>query len=317
MKNLLIWLTIIVVIGAGIFLSLNAYIYNEKQVDIPETASYFQERMVELGVSDIGQPIEGFDANLLMRAFPGLVPDDFEGVMTFEGHYVVEGDQVLFVRDKKQPTTSAEETVSEEGYGILLINTSQRLGLPIITESEVDTLIDVLDADHMAAGEEQWEQYTDEKTGFTFMYRKEPNGYILEESIQGEGENHVKTIVLMLESDYKALQQSTDAREGPPVISLQIFENVEKVQPGVWADRNSSISNVGLSLTDIEETVVAEANAVRYTADGLYPIDTVIIAHAGYIFMLSGSYLESSSAIREDFQPFIDSLSFIQGTRQE
>jgi hypothetical protein len=42
------------------------------EVDV--SAKYFQERLIVLGVEDIGQPIEGFDAELLTAAFPGSRP---------------------------------------------------------------------------------------------------------------------------------------------------------------------------------------------------------------------------------------------------
>lgn len=110
-------------------------------------AAYFQERMVARGVADIGQPIEGFDSGLLMRAFPGLVPADFDGVETFEGRYETSpgAEMVTFVRGTSTAISSAERTVSTAGYGTLLANVSRRLALPITSEADVDTLIDRID----------------------------------------------------------------------------------------------------------------------------------------------------------------------------
>lgn len=111
-------------------------------------AAYFQEQIIVRGVADIGQPIEGFDAGLLEAAFPGLVSADFAEVATFEGHYTLGTSTTadpVFVRDTVTAISSAERTVSAEGYGTLLMNLSERLGLPVGTKNEVDTLIDRID----------------------------------------------------------------------------------------------------------------------------------------------------------------------------
>lgn len=110
-------------------------------------SSYFMDRMITLGVEDVGQPIEGFDNNLLTMAFPGLVPADFDGVETVEGYYEVNGDEVVFIRNRTQPITSAERMISEQGYETLLENVSTRLNLSVTNEAEVDELIEEIDTE--------------------------------------------------------------------------------------------------------------------------------------------------------------------------
>lgn len=146
---------IVLVLLVGAFFAFNSYIYNEKQADTDEATTtgtnaaplelsgYFEERMVALGIDDIGHPIEGFDANLLIMAFPGLSASDFNGVETFEGHYEVEADQPVFIRDgSSEMITSAEGTVSSEGYATLLANVSARLSHPTYETVDVDELIE-------------------------------------------------------------------------------------------------------------------------------------------------------------------------------
>ena len=100
--------------------------------------------MIALGVEDIGQPIEGFDATLLTMAFPGLIPDDFDGVEAFEGSYMIENGVLSFERDATQPMTSAESTISSAGYATLLENVSARLNMNIENEEQVDSLIEAI-----------------------------------------------------------------------------------------------------------------------------------------------------------------------------
>lgn len=146
MKKLFIALiAIAIVIGA--FFALNSYIYNAKQGESgvsSDLVAYFAERIATLGVKDIGQPIEGFDAQLIMTAFPGFLPSDFADVQTLEGHYELRNNAAIFVRDKAQPVSSAEQTLSQKGYGTLLENVSARFGVTVTDKVAVDALIDSL-----------------------------------------------------------------------------------------------------------------------------------------------------------------------------
>ena len=106
-----------------------------------EMAKYFEAQIIALGVKDIGQPIEGFDAELVRLAFPGFITTDFEGVETFEGYYKVNGDRIEYIRSIEQPITSAERTISSKGYATLLKNTSARLSISATSKETIDSLI--------------------------------------------------------------------------------------------------------------------------------------------------------------------------------
>ena len=132
------------VIALVLLFAIGAFVLLSKDGGAPDgtLASYFQDEMMARGIENIGgMPIEGFDEGLLRAAFPGLTPLDFLGVETFEGHYDVEGTIVTFTRDQAQPVSSAERTISEEGYGTLLANISKRLTMPADSEASIDALI--------------------------------------------------------------------------------------------------------------------------------------------------------------------------------
>jgi len=95
----------------------------------PSPQEQFRKDLIALGVERVGQPIEGFDAFLLMQAFPGLVASDFDGVETLEGRYEVRDGVIVFKRT--QGRSSAEQTVSGEGYATLLENLSVRLNISL------------------------------------------------------------------------------------------------------------------------------------------------------------------------------------------
>lgn len=133
------------------YVVLNAYFY-DRQTELAEPtnessalAAYFEERMITRGIEDVGQPIEGFDANLLVMAYPGLEPEDFVGVAAFEGHYEVKNGEIAFLRDQETPMSSAARTVTEDGYAALLHNVAARLDVSIESKAAVDNLINAID----------------------------------------------------------------------------------------------------------------------------------------------------------------------------
>ncbi len=147
MKKALVALVVLALLVAG-FLVFNSYISTEKQgegASEPGLSKYFEERMVALGVEDIGRPIEGFDSELLMMAYPGLKASDFEGVEALEGHYHAVNGEAVFERNTAQPMSSAERMVTDEGYATLLANLSTRLEQKVQTEADVDALIAKVD----------------------------------------------------------------------------------------------------------------------------------------------------------------------------
>lgn len=143
MTNKNAWLAIIgiaiVVLGAYYFLPAPSN-------DVDENlANYFKEELVALAVEDVGQPIEGFDADLLIMAYAGLEKSDFNGVEALEGVYEIKEDGSLaFARTQDLPASSAERTIADEGYATLLKNISQRLNISPEDESGIDALIENL-----------------------------------------------------------------------------------------------------------------------------------------------------------------------------
>lgn len=117
-------------------------------------SEYFGNRITTLGFGDgAPMPIEGYDADLLMSAFPGFLPQDFDGVESLEGKYKYSGGNLIFERGTDMPISSAERTVSKDGYKTLLTNVSTRLGVQVEDELAIDTLIDTINtADVLVVG---------------------------------------------------------------------------------------------------------------------------------------------------------------------
>lgn len=152
--------------------------------------------------------------------------------------------------------------------------------------------------------------YTNAVYGFTFEYPETPDSYVITEQSSKSASDPVYTVVLMSQSEYEALTSSTDAREGPPTISVSVFKNTQKLSPQQWAKTYSAQSNIQLKVGDLAEVLIGGENAVRYLVDGLYLTDTVVVSRGSYVYVFSGGYLTDQSQIKKDFARIVDSVVF-------
>ncbi len=157
--------------------------------------------------------------------------------------------------------------------------------------------------------------YTNTQYGFTFPYVKGPQGYVLQDNFStlSSSTSFVYGLTLTGSADYEFLQkETTDAREDPPMIRMYVYKNTLKQSPSVWIAKNPKESLRGGVIAEPTEAVIGGANAVHYVADGLYATDTYVVAHGDYMYMLTGSYIDTQSSIYNDFQNIIRAFGFVQ-----
>lgn len=158
--------------------------------------------------------------------------------------------------------------------------------------------------------------FSSSELGLEFNYKAGSDGYVLEEmSSSAVGSGPMKTLVLTRSED--KLSGVPVGGEGPPTITLNIFDNKNKQWPQTWVDTHTQYSNINLKITNPVETSIGGAKAIRYMADGLYVSDNVVITHGDSVYMVSGMFLEEDSNLRRDFQPLLDSIRFIPKPGQE
>lgn len=139
----------IVLIALGIYGFVLGTQDSRETTSPEELSSAFQEVLTTEGIERLeGHPIEGFDAALLLDAYPALEESDFDGVETFEGLYVYEDGELTFTRGGDQPVSSAERTVSNEGYQTLLDNVATRLGILVEDELSLEAVLEALRAEN-------------------------------------------------------------------------------------------------------------------------------------------------------------------------
>lgn len=136
--------------------------------------------------------------------------------------------------------------------------------------------------------------------GLRFSY---PESYVLTEHDAGSGERTHHTIVLM---DSTAAANLPIGGEGPPAISIDIFGNdIDALPVEAWI-KNTSASNYKLSTDQtLTPATVGGSAGLSYTWDGLYRGESTVIAHGDNILMLSGTYMDSTDAIRTDFSELL------------
>lgn len=241
-------------------------------------------------------------------------------------------------------SVNADEIIFDGPYLITITDTSGQeqviaipsMGLPLCAATENITdpsIIEAGDTVSVAGAEDEegrivpcddsehhltvTSMVTSEEYGYQFEYPKGPDGYIVLDDEEELGEAYLSGVVLFNRGEYEEFTQSTDAREGPPAMHVRVYENTDNLSAPVWTMQNTLASNYELMIGDEEEAVVGGANATHYTVDGLYPINTYIVAHGGYIYVLMGAYLADTDAIYTDFEALVDSLTFIQTEEQQ
>lgn len=187
-----------------------------------------------------------------------------------------------------------EESLRLAGYGVgLLLILAGALGVWVNRSERVPVTA----------------EYVSTVSGISFRYPIGAGGYVA--TVRQGGDDAAKlreTIVLTHETDTEAKVNG----EGPPAITVTAFENDQMQFPLAWANQHKTHSNISLSMGDISEAVVGGANAIRYRADGLYAMDTAVVAHGGYIFVLSGAYIDDSSPTLRDFGSLLASVRFLR-----
>lgn len=157
--------------------------------------------------------------------------------------------------------------------------------------------------------------YSNSELGIAFDHPIGLDGYVVQEIQSNDtGIGLLRTIVLIREGD---VERIPEGGEGPPTITIQVFENRERQQPRMWADAHEQYSTINLAMGEIKEIVVGGANAIRYMADGLYVSDNIVVAHGNKTYVISGMFLDEDSSIRRDFEPFVTSVRFIPTPGQE
>lgn len=104
-------------------------IRNAEEPEVSQDAAEFAEKIQSFVVENFGQPIDsGFTAPMYLRAFPGLLESDFDGVETSEGKYEYSDGKLSFIKTPIGRYSTFDEAILEKGHETLLSNIRGRFG---------------------------------------------------------------------------------------------------------------------------------------------------------------------------------------------
>lgn len=97
--------------------------------------------------------------------------------------------------------------------------------------------------------------------------------------------------------------------EGPPAISIDIFQNMEGNTTGQWV-QGMSYSNFKLSDGDLSPVEIGDETGLTYSWSGLYEGRSVVVARKDYVFMLSVTYLTPNDTLIQNFEDILKTVEF-------
>lgn len=142
--------------------------------------------------------------------------------------------------------------------------------------------------------------------GVSFEY---PDTYTLQSHEVGNDERNWQAVTLI---DTEALQSAIEngASEGPPAITVSVFDNIENYTAEEWI-KGISFSNYKLSFDGaLASTTVGSIDGLAYRYSGLFEVDTVVLAHNGKIYMFTADWLTAEDTLRLDFGRVLDTVVF-------
>ena len=153
---------------------------------------------------------------------------------------------------------------------------------------------------------EKTKHYESSSIGIAFDY---PNNYFLEVKDTGSPQRKRTAIILTEDTEENRLvrEGKTPPREGPVAITVDIFQNSEKLSAEGWV-RGMSYSNFKLSSDEPTIFTYKDRDAVSYRWSGLYEGQSVVFAHKENIVMLSVTFIAPSDSIITVFEDMLESV---------
>lgn len=146
--------------------------------------------------------------------------------------------------------------------------------------------------------------YANADYGLSFKY---PLRYRLVEFDAPGSEQRAHHVIALTYEDNLPIPENA---EGPPMITIDLFQNDLDSQTAEDWIRNTSASNFKLGEMRLSTTTVGGEEALSYRWSGLYEGTSIVVAKPAWIYMFSVTYLEPGADIVQDFVKVRDSVRF-------
>lgn len=147
-------IVVLILIATGISV-LSDQQNTQTQNSLPEEAlNDFTERVRNKVITELGQPIEGFEPFMFLRVYPGLEETDFDNVDALIGVYKYEDGELSYDLQGEMEAHSAARAISDEGMATLLTNISERLNVDLAEDGAINKVIESIESEERSAEEE-------------------------------------------------------------------------------------------------------------------------------------------------------------------
>lgn len=149
------------------------------------------------------------------------------------------------------------------------------------------------------------QRYESAPHGLSFEY---PKNYYLKERM-GERPSLALVLVEDTQENRDLLNGvSTEAREGPTSITVEVYENPQQLSAEEWM---RELTNWGTGAQEVTPTTIAGTQGLRYRWSGLYEGSSVVFTHGTSTYVLSVTWLTPGERIVKDFETILSSSAIL------
>jgi hypothetical protein len=137
-----------------------------------------------------------------------------------------------------------------------------------------------------------------------------PSSLYIKEKINARGTEPKVTVTLVknIEDNVDFIEgRTTDVREGPTAITLDIYDNPKNLSPKDWVIQSQ---NWNIATSQADPITVAGERGVSYTWSGLYEGRSVVLSKGNDIFVFSVTYMDQNDQMLKDFEMVLNSAAF-------
>lgn len=146
---------------------------------------------------------------------------------------------------------------------------------------------------------------------YNFKFKYSTDLYLKERKVGTS--NKPQLSIVMVEGTKENIDliegRSTDVREGPVNITLDVYQNENELSPTEWA-RQDTNWNIGSKTTS--SIGVAGEPGVFYSWSGLYEGESIIITKGKFAYVFSVTWMGPEDKILRYFDGLLKSFSFIK-----
>lgn len=152
--------------------------------------------------------------------------------------------------------------------------------------------------------------YWNSDLAISFEYIVKPDGYTIFQSGRRDGDHPdlVAYLAIRNTKEYEAFLESKFAREGPPEISVRIFENKKKIDAFAWLNENAQAIHYNKEEHPIARSSIGGVEALEFLSDGLYMQKNFLMESNGKIYLVSGPEDGSFKELKRDFGTFVRTI---------